>query len=554
MKNNKARFFLYTIAGIIVLNVLGQLAYKRFDLTQDKRYSLSDSSKEIIAKVDTPLIIDVFLVGDFPSEFRRLQNETRQILEEYTLNNNLIKINYINPIADEETRERNIQQLTQSGLQPYVNSDANAGKVTQELIFPWAFASYKDQTVKIELLKRSITEPIQQQITNSIQQLEYSFSDGFSKLVNAKSKKIAVLKGNGQLGDLNIADFLKTIQQYYNIAPFTLDSVATNALDTYKKLKDFDLIISAKPTEAFSENEKLVLDQFMMYGGKSLWLTEAVVMDKDSLYNSTGSNVSILRDLNLKDFFFKYGVRINPSLVKDLFSAPIMLAIGEGSESQLQPLQWQYSPLAASNPKHPTTKNLNVVKFDFASPIDTLKNGVSKTVLLESSTSSKLEGVPTLISLADVTKDPEEETYTMGSQTLAVLLEGEFSSVYENRILPFDIDDYKDKSTTTKMVVISDGDVVKNEILKNQPQPLGFDRFTGRQFGNKEFLLNVVNYLLDDSGFINIRAKELQIAYLDAEKVDDEKLKWQLINIAIPLVLLFAFGYLFNYFRKKKYS
>ncbi|NNC46765.1 MAG: gliding motility-associated ABC transporter substrate-binding protein GldG, partial [Winogradskyella sp.] len=452
------------------------------------------------------------------------------------------------------TRERNIQQLTQSGLQPYVNSDANAGKVTQELIFPWAFASYKDQTVKIELLKRSITEPIQQQITNSIQQLEYSFSDGFSKLVNAKSKKIAVLKGNGQLGDLNIADFLKTIQQYYNIAPFTLDSVATNAVGTYKKLKDFDLIISAKPTEAFSENEKLVLDQFMMHGGKSLWLTEAVVMDKDSLYNSTGSNVSILRDLNLKDFFFKYGVRINPSLVKDLFSAPIMLAIGEGSESQLQPLQWQYSPLAASNPKHPTTKNLNVVKFDFASPIDTLKNGVSKTVLLESSASSKLEGVPTLISLADVTKDPEEETYTMGSQTLAVLLEGEFSSVYDNRILPFDIDDYKDKSATTKMVVISDGDVVKNEILKNQPQPLGFDRFTGRQFGNKEFLLNVVNYLLDDSGLINIRAKELQIAYLDAEKVDDEKLKWQLINIAIPLVLLFAFGYLFNYFRKKKYS
>ncbi|NNL82415.1 MAG: gliding motility-associated ABC transporter substrate-binding protein GldG [Winogradskyella sp.] len=554
MKNNKARFFLYTVAGIIVLNVLGQLAYKRFDLTQDKRYSLSDSSKEIIAKVDTPLIIDVFLVGDFPSEFRRLQNETRQILEEYTLNNNLIKINYINPIADEETRERNIQQLTQSGLQPYVNSDANAGKVTQELIFPWAFASYKDQTVKIELLKRSITEPIQQQITNSIQQLEYSFSDGFSKLVNAKSKKIAVLKGNGQLGDLYIADFLKTIQQYYNIAPFTLDSVATNAVGTYKKLKDFDLIISAKPTEAFSENEKLVLDQFMMHGGKSLWLTEAVVMDKDSLYNSTGSNVSILRDLNLKDFFFKYGVRINPSLVKDLFSAPIMLAIGEGSESQLQPLQWQYSPLAASNPKHPTTKNLNVVKFDFASPIDTLKNGVSKTVLLESSASSKLEGVPTLISLADVTKDPEEETYTMGSQTLAVLLEGEFSSVYDNRILPFDIDDYKDKSATTKMVVISDGDVVKNEILKNQPQPLGFDRFTGRQFGNKEFLLNVVNYLLDDSGLINIRAKELQIAYLDAEKVDDEKLKWQLINIAIPLVLLFAFGYLFNYFRKKKYS
>jgi ABC-2 type transport system permease protein len=291
-----------------------------------------------------------------------------------------------------------------------------------------------------------------------------------------------------------------------------------------------------------------------MNGGKSLWLTESVVMDKDSLYNETNSSVSILRDLNLNDFFFKYGLRVNPSLVKDLFSAPIMLAIGEGSQAQLQPIQWQYSPLAASNPNHPITKNLNLVKFDFASPIDTLKNGIEKTILLRSSPNSKIEGVPTEISLAEVTKTPDGSAYNDGSQNLAVLLEGEFNSVYDKRILPFNVRDFKSTGRPSKMVVVSDGDIIKNKVVRNRPQELGFDEVTGKAFGNKEFLLNVVNYLLDDKGLINIRAKEISVSFLDSENIKENKVKWQLINIVLPLVLLCVFGFAYNYYRRKKYS
>ena len=555
MKKNKSILYIVAIVVLlIIVNAISSAVYQRWDLTKDHRYTLSDASKSLISDLDSPLIIDVFLEGDFPSEFRLLQTEVKQIVDEFQLESNQILINYINPIEDETTRQQYIEELTKQGLEPYINTDNSTGKVTQDIIFPWAYASYKDKRVKIPLLKRSITEGLQEQINNSVQGLEYAFADGFSKLVKPKAKKIAILKGNGQLGDMYLADFLKTIKPYYSIAPFTLDSVATNPQGTLDKLKAYDLIVSAKPSLTFSENEKLVLDQYTMSGGKSLWLTESVVMDKDSLYNDAGTGVSIMRDLNLNDFFFKYGVRINPTLVKDLYSAPIMLAIGEGSQAQMQPIQWQYSPLAASNPNHPITKNLNLVKFDFASPIDTLKNDLKKSILLQSSPKSKLEGAPTTISLAEVTNSPDEESYNKGPQNLAVLLEGEFSSVYDKRVLPFKVNDFTSKSYRTKMVIISDGDVIKNEVIRNRPLELGFDQLTGKSFGNKEFLLNAINYLLDDTGLINIRSKDISIAFLDSEKVKENKGTWQFINIALPLIILGLFGFVFNYLRKRKYA
>lgn len=555
MKTNKTYInIIAVIVGVILVNFIASKIYQRFDLTKDKRYTLSEASKSLISNIDSPLIIDIFLEGDFPSEFRLLQTEVKQIIDEFSLQTNNIKVNYIDPIADEATRQQYIDELTRQGLEPYVSTDNNNAKVTQELIFPWAYASYGDKRVKIPLLKRSITQSLQEQITNSIQSLEYAFADGFSKLVKPKTKKVAILKGNGELGDFYIADFLQTIRPYYNLAQFTLDSVATNPQGTLNNIKQYDLIVVAKPTEAFSEDEKLVLDQFTMNGGKSLWLTESIIMDKDSLYNDRGASVSVMRDLKLNDFFFKYGVRINPSLVKDLYSAPIMLSIGEGSQAQIQPIQWQYSPLAASNPNHVITKNLNLVKYDFSSPIDTLKNNVKKSILLQSSPRSKLEGALTSISLENVTKAVDETMYNLGPQNLAVLLEGEFTSVYDKRVLPFKAKDYKTTSVPTKMAIISDGDVIKNEVIRNKPQELGFDPLTGKAFGNKEFLLNTVNYLLDDTGLINIRAKEINIAFLDSEKVKGNKGKWQFINIALPLLFLAVFGFIFNYLRKQKYT
>jgi ABC-2 type transport system permease protein len=509
----------------------------------------------VINNVNAPIVVDVFLSGDdFPSEFRRLQKETKQLLEEFASKNSNIIFNFINPLADESTRDQNIQQLTERGLTPMQLSVQESGKASQSIIFPWALASYNDETVIIPLVKNKIGASQQELVTNSVQHLEYAFADGFNKLTNPKRHKIAVLKGNKQLSDIYIADFIKKLGEYYFIAPFTLDSVANNPQKTLDGLKNFDLIISAKPTEAFTEEEKQVLDQYTMDGGKSLWLIDAVAMEKDSLYNESGSNYAVTRDLNLTDFFFKYGVRVNPEIVSSLYSAPITLAMGEGSESQFQHLRWPYSPLASTNSTHPIVNNLNLVKFDFANQIDTLKNKVKKTILLESAPLSKLEGTPRLISLEVVTQELDPASFNKGNQNLAVLLEGEFPSVYANRIKPIQLKNDKNISVSTKIIVVADGDIIKNEVYKKTPQELGFDRWTGQTYGNKEFLLNAVNYLLDDDGLINIRSKEIDVAFLNQEKIANEKTKWQLLNILLPLVLLGVFGIIFNYFRRKKYA
>ncbi|WP_159019386.1 gliding motility-associated ABC transporter substrate-binding protein GldG [Algibacter sp. L3A6] len=541
--------------GLLILNSAVNGIHKRFDLTEDSRYTLSKASLEIIKDVDTPIIIDVFLDSEnFPSEFRRLQAETKQLLEEFEAENPNIIFNFFNPLEDEANRDIIIEQLTQRGLTPMQMSVQENGASTQAIIFPWALASYNNQTVTIPLIKNKIGTNQQELVSNSVQHLEYAFADGFRKLTNPKSKKIAILKGNQQLEDKYIADFVKKLGEYYLIAPFTLDSVAKQPQKTLEALNNFDLIISAKPTEAFTESEKLVLDQYTMHGGKSLWLIDAVAIEKDSLYNALGENFAIQRDLNLTDFFFKYGIRINPVMVSSIYSAPITLAMGEGSQSQFQNLRWPYSPFGSSSSNHPIVNNLDLVKFDFANQIDTLKNNIDKTILLETAPIAKLEGTPRKISLDLVTQEQSPSEFNSGKQTLAVLLEGEFPSAYINRIKAFKLGQNKDKSIATKIVIIADGDVIKNDVIKNVPQELGFDRWTGKIYGNKEFLLNTVNYLLDDNGLINIRSKEIAVAFLNRQKITAEKTQWQLINIALPLILLAIFGFSFDYFRKKKYS
>lgn len=556
-KTRKSKLITLSIlfVGLLVLNLNSGLFQLRFDLTEDRRYTLSEASKQLVSGVDSPIIVDVFLEGEgFPSEFRRLQTETRQLLEEFANTNKNINFTFIDPLADESVSNQNIQQLSQRGLTPMQLNVQESGKATQKVIFPWALASYNDQTVKISLLKNNVGTTPEEKVSQSVQQLEYAFADGFSKLVHPKRRKVAMLQGNGQLPNRNIADFVTTLRDYYFIAPFTLDSVAANPEKTLKALQDFDLIVSAKPTEAFTEQEKCVLDQYTMNGGKSMWLVDKVAMDKDSLYNDSGKSFATVRDLNLTDFFFKYGIRINPVMVNDMYSAPIALAIGEGSEAQFQPVQWQYSPLASGANTHPIVNNLNLVKFDFANQIDTLKNSVTKTILLQSSPLTKLVGVPREISLDVITKEPDRETYTHGNQSLAVLLEGEFTSVYNNRVKPFKTANDQTTSVPTKMIIVADGDIVKNEVRRSGPVELGFDPWTGRLYGNKEFLLNAVNYLMDDNGLINIRSKEVAIAFLNSDKIVAEKTKWQLVNIGLPLVLLALFGLAFNYTRKKRYA
>lgn len=555
MKNNSSiKYIALLFLGLVLINFLASQYHQRFDLTEDSRYTLSPAAKDIIADVKSPVIIDVFLKGNFPSEFRRLQNETRQMLEEFSAYNSNIRFNFIDPLEEGEDANAFAEEFYKLGMSPArVNVQEN-GKASETLIFPWATANFNDRTVKISLLKNTLGATNEDRVNNSVQQLEYNFADALSRLVHNKEKKIAVMRGNGELGDAYIANFIKTVRQYYYVAPFTLDSVSKHPQRTLQELNEFDLVLEAKPTIAYTEEEKLVLDQYLMQGGKALWLTENVAIETDSLFNELGATLAFPRALNLGDLFFSYGVRINPVLINDLYSAPIILAQGNGSETQFTPYPWFYSPLTSSLNTHPIINNIEAVKFDWANNIDTLKNGIKKTILLTSSPRSKIEGVPREINLNIIRTKPDISTYNAGEQPLAVLLEGEFKSVYKNRVKPFDLKNGLDKSVNTSMIVISDGDVIKNQLQKGQPLELGFDRYTGNSYGNKEFLLNAVNYLLDDSGLIDIRSKEVSIAFLNVERIAEERSLWQLLNVVLPILLLSIVAFLFGFYRKKKYK
>lgn len=548
------RSLFFLIIVLVIANILASKFFERFDLTQDHRYTLSPAALKIVEDVKEPVMIDVFLQGNFPPEFRRLRNETRQLLEEFAAYNPNIKFDFIDPLAEGDDARKVAGEFYKMGMTPARVNVKENGKTSEAIIFPWAIANFGKKTVKIPLLKNKIGTTDEERVTNSVQQLEYGFADALSRLIYPRKKKIAIMRGNGELPDARIADFIKTIQQYYYIAPFTLDSAAVNPQKTLQELKNYDLIIEAKPTEAYTENEKYLLDQYGMNGGKSMWLVDQVAMENDSLFNPSGSAFALPRNLNLGDFFFSYGIRINPELVNDIYSAPIILATGSGNNTRFNPFPWFYSPLTSSPNDHPIINNIEAVKFEYASPIDTLKNDVKKTILLSSSPQTKLEGVPRQISLEMVGKKPNLASYTSGEQPLAVLLEGKFTSVYKNRVKPFSLKNDRTLSEPTKMLVISDGDVIKNDLQKGVPQELGFERYTGNTYGNKEFLLNAVNYMLDDTGLIDIRSKEIKIPFLDPEKTAAEREKWQLLNLLLPLVLLGIFAFLFNFFRKRKYT
>ncbi len=536
---------------LIIVNAIASSIFTRFDLTQDKRYTLSEASKNTLRDVASPIVIDVFLKGDFPSDYKRLATETEQLLEEFSAYNPNVKFKFIDPI--EEGAEEFL--INRVGLQPKYITEEATNKISRERVFPWAIATYGNKSVKVPLYKNNLASSEDEKIASSVQHLEYAFADAFTKLTLMSKQTIAILKGHGELDDAYIASFLQTLKDYYKIAPFDLTAFPDNPEKSLENLKRFDLAIVPKPTKAFTDNEKYILDQYTVNGGKSLWLLENVQMEMDSLYSANGETLAYPRDLRLTDFFFEYGIRINPKLVNDIQCAPIMMAVGEGNNTQFLPIQWRYNPLVNPTINHPITNNTNLVKFEFANQIDTLpKRTTKKTILLKSSELSKLEGTPKPISLSVIEKEPKIEAYEgKGNQNLAVLLEGTFESVYKKREKPFQLPDAKNEGTS-KMLVIADGDVIKNQVTRGKPQELGYDIATKRQYGNKEFLLNSVNYLLDNSGLINIRSKELKLAFLDTEKVLDEKSYWQAINIGLPLIILAIFGVLFAYIRKRNYA
>lgn len=581
------------VAGVLVANVIGQFVFARFDLTSDKRYTLSEVSTELVENITDPLTIQVFLDGTPPGEFQRLETETRQLLEEFQARNSNIRFDFVNPIgegqedADKRDRIFDIFHLGNRGASPEIEKQVRAsinkitdldkalfdsfygngmkpagvtvmhrGKKTEAIIFPWAILNYRGRRVKVPLLKSMMTASTQENVNSSVQHLEYAFANAIQTATARSAKKIAVIKGNAEIQDVLIADFLRQVREQYHIGTFTLDSVATRPKESADYLKkNYDLAIIAKPKERFTDEEIQVLDDYVMHGGRTLWLVDPVHMELDSL--SKGPALAFPIDLNLDNLFFKYGLRIKPELIKDEYAAEIKLATGdEGSGARFSSYIWRYSPVMLSSTDNPIVKNVEAVRFDFASPIELLKNDIKKTVLLQSSPFSKAIGVPAQLSFEEVTEETNPKQYEgKGNLPTAVLLEGRFHSIFENRVLPFDEKDHVTVGKPTRMIVVSDGDVMRNQVDGNgQPMELGFDRWTGKLYGNKDFMINCVNYLLDDNGLIALRSKDVSLPVTDKKKVESEYTRVQIITVAIPLAVLALFGIGFTLLRRRVYA
>ncbi len=548
-KNNIKQLALIIVV-LIVVNILSSQFFKRFDLTSDKRYTLSETTLNMLQNVKEPINIDVFLDGDFPVEFKRLQSETYQLLEEYKAYNSNIIFKFNNPNGDASNAEQFASELIGLGFTPTNINQNNKGKKELIQIFPWAIANLGEKSVRVPLLVNNYGNKPEENINKSVQLLEYAFTDAITKLTSAKKKKIAILKGNGQISDKYMSDLLLNAKEYYALGEFNLDSLTNDLPKTLANLKRFDMALIVKPTQAFTDEEKYILDQYVMQGGKTMWLMDKVAIDLDSLHNQNRQALAYPRDLNLDDMFFKYGVRINPRLIQDLLSTPVTAQSPTGEDF---PIDWLYSPIIRSEENHPINKNINLVKLEFANQIDTLKNGIKKTVLLKSSPQSKAVGAPLLVGLNQFMDHLDESQYNEGNQIIGTLLEGKFTSAFNNRVKPFKIANNKDQGVDTKMIVIADGDIVNYTYINKKPVQNGYDQWTQQVYGNKDFLINSINYLLDDNGLINIRSKNVELPLLDEQKVNEKYTSSQVITVGIPLVLLVVFGFAFTYIRKRKY-
>lgn len=568
MKNKKQHISQFTSILIIILliNFIGSYIHNRFDLTSEKRFSLSEASINLLNNLDDYVYIEVYLEGDFPAGIERLSLETQQILSEFRSHNRLLQYTFINPTesTDAKTRNEILQQLYEKGISPTSLQVKEGDGFTEKIIVPGAIVKHGSKEVVVQLLKNQIAASPDQNIEQSIRELEYEFTNAIKSLQNSLKPSIAFLTGHGELEGEDIEDLTSSLSEQYsvsqmNLREFELDSVGEP--DLKKKLRELnrkDLLLIAKPRSTFQNLDKYFIDQYIMSGGKVIWMLDLTNADMDSLSNKGSFLAHPMRDLNLGDQLFKYGARINTNLIEDISSSKIPVPVsfvGDVPKWELMP--WRYFPVSIPTSNHPITSNLNAIKFDFASSIDTIKSavGISKTVLLHSSPYTKLANTPYEISLQRALEKPIQEEFSKSSQALAVLLEGEFESVFKNRLSQLNTKlPYLESSEKTKMIVISDGDIAQNQVSQGAVLPLGFDNYEKRQYGNKDFLLNSIDYLLEEDALIKVRTRELKMRLLDIQKINAEKSFWQFINLALPITIIILLGLLKHFRRKKKYT
>lgn len=574
-KNIKRQNITQLILGLVIiisLNIIASFYFTRFDLTSEKRYTLSDATKTLIKELDDIVYFKVYLDGDFPAGFKKLKKETKEMLDEFRAYNKNIQYEFINPSESEDKSIRTglYQQLMGKGLQPTtVQSDKNDVQ-SQQIIFPSALVSYKTKELPLQLLISQMGVPPEAQINSSVQAMEFNIANVIKKLTVVKKPKIAFVHGHGELSGIYIASVKASLSEYYDVEDVRLNE-EIQSLTSHREIDSnrtiisnkYEAIIIAKPDSIFSKKDKFIIDQFIIRGGSSLWLIDPVFASIDSL-QFKGETFGFVKRLNLEDQLFKYGVRLNTNLILDMSCVGIPLNTQPyGSQPKFQFFPWYYSPVIFPMLSHPVVANLNAIKTEFISSIDTVTSkGIKKTVLLASSEYSKTINTPARISLDIIREKNIEQSFNNPYNPVAVLLEGKFESVFKNRLVPEILDaqsiGFLDKDKPAKMIIVSDGDIIKNQIQRNQgqarPYPLGVDKYSGTEYGNNDFILNAVNYLCDNSGLISVRSRELKIRLLDKTKITNDKFLWQLLNTLIPILTISLLGVILLIIRKRKYQ
>lgn len=560
------------VAAIIAANLLGSVLYMRIDLTTEKRYTLSDTSKEILKNIDDYVFFRVYLEGNFPADFKKLRKETKEMLDEFRAYSRFIDYEFINPSESNNPNERTdtYKLLYQSGLNPTTLSDATRdGGSQQTIIWPCALISYREKEMPIDLLEGQNGNSREQVIEASTRSLEFKLIDAVKTMVSRKKASVAFIEGHGELNKDEVMDITRSLSKRYNVKRISIDEKITSLnRRSYESdssvliVPNYDAIIIAKPTTSFSEKDKFIIDQYIMYGGKVLWLVDPVFATMDSLRNQS-STMGIALDVNIEDQLFKYGVRLNNNLVLDYNCASIAIVTGQvGGQPQMEYYRWYYFPLLNAASENNIVSNINPVKADFASSIDATTSdiGIRKTPLLKTSDYSKTSGAPVLISLEMLKQRPSQKMFSQKGKNIAYLLEGCFESLYANRMTQQLLDSeeigFKDSSIPTSMIVVADGDIIRNQfdIRRGTPLPLGFDQYTNVTYGNKDFISNAVSYLVDGEGLLSVKSREVKIRLLDARKIQSQSTVWQVINVVGPSVVIMILGAALALTRKKKYT
>jgi ABC-2 type transport system permease protein len=572
---NKKKDITFLVIGIVIIllaNYIGSFAFERFDLTSEKRYTLSETSKELAEKIDDVIYVKVYLDGEFPASYKRLRDETKEMLDEFrAYSNNNLEYEFINPSesSDQKIRDEIYKQLYKQGLRPTDLSEKSNDGYSSKIIWPGAVFMYKGKELPVQLLKSQIGAQPESMLNSSIESLEYEIANAINNLTILDIPKVAFIEGHGELSKLETASLAESLAEFYVVDRIELsenlnsltERVMVDSTKAFKVKIKYNAIIIAKPNNRFSEKDKFIIDQYIMYGGRVVWLVDPVFASMDSL-QTADVTMAIPLDLNLDDQLFTYGVRINTNIVQDIQSAPIPIVTGVvGNQPKTEMFPWFFFPLLTPANNHPIVNNLNALKGEFVSTIDTIaKKGIRKTGLLKTSEYSKVSSAPTRIGLDMVRFEPDQTQFNKGRQVVAVLLEGKFESVFKNRVTPQIKDaneiNFKEEGVDNKMVIIADGDVAKNHVNKRTGEylALGFDRFTRQEFGNRDFMLNVVGYLCDDSGLMSVRSKKLKIRLLDKKILKNDKFDWQLINTILPIGLILFFGIAHYFDRKKKFT